>query len=409
MAGLVFALLTALPTGPPPARAADDALPAAETHGDRGPLFNAPQFSVHFSTDGKTVLAARHIGRGEVKLDARLTTFFGHAATEAHLYNAVTNKRLGPSLSFNSKVDGAVLVALHDKTVVTVHSAASGKSEIQSWDAVTGKSGWGPVTVDGYQRVVAFSPEGKTIVTVDPELARLWDAATGKAIGDPLLDKYGWSPRVAFSPDGKTLVTGTGTSPFHRGGGKIRFWDVATGKPRGEPLPQDASEPYVYHLGFSPDGKTLLTMIGGQKITFRVWDVAKSKPLGEPLDGFRRGSKIPRYAYSPDARTVLTAFEEKTAQLWDVVTGKPLGKALPHGGMVHHAAFSPDGKVLLTASGDYDKPSEIRLWDVATGKPFCRVPHEGTVVGAAFSPDGTILWLASQQEVRLWQVPKLSK
>ncbi len=95
------------------------------------------------------------------------------------------------------------------------------------------------------------------------------------------------------------------------------------------------------------------------------------------------------------------AGEEKTARLWDVVTGKTRGEALPH-----------DGTVLLTVSGSFledDKPSAVRMWDVATGKPICRVPHKGVVRGSVFSPDGTVLLLASQQDARLWQVPKLSK
>ena len=109
-----------------------------------------------------------------------------------------------------------------------------------------------------------------------------------------------------------------------------------------------------------------------------------------------------------DARTVLAA-TEKTAQLWDVVTGKTLGAALPHDDLVYHAAFTPDGKVLLTASGSPDTPGEVRLWDVATGKAFCTVPTKNRVAEAVFSPDGTVLLLASEKEARLWQVPKLSK
>ena len=60
--------------------------------------------------------------------------------------------------------------------------------------------------------------------------ARLWDAATGKPIGDPLKHN-GWVNAVAFSPDGKKIATASGST--------ARLWDAATGKPLGEPLRHD--------------------------------------------------------------------------------------------------------------------------------------------------------------------------
>jgi WD40 repeat protein len=52
---------------------------------------------------------------------------------------------------------------------------------------------------------------------------------------------------------------------------------------------------------------------------------------------------------------------------------------------VTSVAFSPDGKLLLTASRDRD----VRVWDTATGARIglLRI-HFGPVSGASFSPDG---------------------
>ena len=72
-------------------------------------------------------------------------------------------------------------------------------------------------------------------------------------------------------------------------------------------------------------------------------------------------------AFSPDGKRIVTASEDKTARLWDAETGKPIGEPLKgHEGAVSSAAFSPDGKRIVTASAD----KTARLWDAETGKPI---------------------------------------
>ena len=56
---------------------------------------------------------------------------------------------------------------------------------------------------------VAYSPDGKTVMTGSwDHTARLWDASTGKPVGPPL-EHQEWVWGVAFSPDGKTVITGS--------------------------------------------------------------------------------------------------------------------------------------------------------------------------------------------------------
>ena len=65
----------------------------------------------------------------------------------------------------------------------------------------------------------------------------------------------------------------------------------------------------------------------------------------------------------------------------------------------HHAAFSPDGARILTASGD----NTAKLWDAASGKLIASFDHQGTVRWAAFSPDGARILTASwDKTAKLW-------
>jgi WD40 repeat protein len=105
-------------------------------------------------------------------------------------------------------------------------------------------------------------------------------------------------------------------------------------------------------------------------------------------------------AFSPDGKTILTGSWDNTARLWDATTGEPLGPVLRHDGPVMGVAFSPDGRTVLT--GGWDKTA--RLWDAATGLPRgTPLPHPGEVLAVAFSPDGdTVLTGSLGGTAQLW-------
>src|SRR5581483_4105205 len=97
-----------------------------------------------------------------------------------------------------------------------------------------------------------------TVTTIPPGADRswevglwevgLWEVGAGKPLGPPWRHR-GLVKAMAFSPDGKTVVTGCPDK-------SARLWEVETGKPLG--LPWQHRGP-VYAVAFSPDGKAVLT------------------------------------------------------------------------------------------------------------------------------------------------------
>jgi WD40 repeat protein len=130
----------------------------------------------------------------------------------------------------------------------------------------------------------------------------------------------------------------------------VKLWEAASGKVIGQPLQHRVAE-----AGFSPDSKTVAT--AGEDEIAHLWDATTGAPIGQPM---RHQGKVWAVAFSPDGKTLLTGSVAGTVRLWDAGTGKPIGTPLQHPGRVRAVVFSPDGERIATACGD----NTARLWEL---------------------------------------------
>jgi WD40 repeat protein len=262
---------------------------------------------------------------------------------------------------------------------------------VRVWDAATGKPVGDPLAGHtGAVWSVAFSPDGTRIASGGwDKTVRVWDAATGKPVGDPLAGHTGEVHSVAFSPDGTRIASGSGDTT-------VRVWNPVTGKPVGDPLAGHTGA--VMSVAFSPDGTRIAS--GDWDNAVRLWDAATGKPVGDPLIGHTVA--VAGVAFSPDGTRIASGSWDETVRVWDAATGKPVGHPLAgHTGAVWSVAFSPDGTRIASGSRD----QTVRVWDAATGTPVGDplTGHTDAVAGVAFSPDGTRIASGSDDHtVRVW-------
>jgi WD40 repeat protein len=311
------------------------------------------------------------------------------------------------------------------------------RSEVHLWDTATRQPRGQLKGATNTINSLAYSPDGKLLAAgtcakfesgdsgqacTQGEI-RLWNPDTQQPVSQPLWGHSDAVTMLGFSSDGKILASSDGNN--------IILWNVETREMLGEIRPghqyqaENSAFSPLRSIAFSPDGKTLASSGCGKierSVFFgsepdyvctegeiRLWDLATRQLLGKPFVGHK--DEINNVAFSPDGKTLASASGQfdGTIQLWDVATRQPTGRAFTgYVAAMRKIIFSPDGKTLASTSDRSDnKTSNIYLWDVATHQLIAQPlnAHTDSVEDIAFSPDGQMLASGGwDKAVRLWDM-----
>ncbi|KAG8728901.1 hypothetical protein FRC12_021411, partial [Ceratobasidium sp. 428] len=175
---------------------------------------------------------------------------------------------------------------------------------IRIWDPTTGKPDGPPIDAGCLTWSVAVSPDGTRIAGACQNTIKVYDAATRERLfycaGHTNVIRS-----ITFSPNGR-LIASTSYDCT------VRIWDGATGDAIGNPM--EGHSILIRSVAFSSDGRFIAS--GSDDKTIRIWDVETGSMCGDPLSGHTE--QIIGVAFILHSNKLISASPNNGIRIWDI-------------------------------------------------------------------------------------------
>ncbi len=273
--------------------------------------------------------------------------------------------------------------------VLMLSDVASGRIlEARTVSTVVGPAVW----LGSQVSAAAWSPDGRR-VAIGGYGARIVDVerldATPVFLGHDGSGGEETIEHVAWSRDGRRVLTASEDGAV--------MWDSMTGSMLFAVNPREGST----YTEESVDGSLVLTVDGQFRFPrVQTWSLASE---GEVAAFDKPGRRVVSACFLDGGlRVITTYYRDPVARVWDSSTGQELFVLEGHRARVSGVSVSPDGKMIATASRD----GTVRLWDIEQGKELEVLgPRPGSLVGVKFSPDGRQVAAFGVGGAAVWELP----